>query len=175
MNIGEAAGFALLEKLPEGASGLGLLGYGESSDAYHMSSPHPEGAGAAAAMRAALESAGLEPGDIDYINRHGTGTRANDESEDRAVMQVFGPETPCSATKGWTGHTLGAAGITETLLALGSIEGGFIPGTLNSERVDPALSAGIVLESHPADVTRVLSNSFGFGGSNCSLVLGKVS
>lgn len=175
MNIGEAAGFALLEKLPEGASGLGLLGYGESSDAYHMSSPHPEGAGAAAAMRAALESAGLEPGDIDYINLHGTGTRANDESEDRAVMQVFGPETPCSATKGWTGHALGAAGITETLLALGSIERGFIPGTLNSERVDPELSAGIVLEGRPADVTRVLSNSFGFGGSNCSLVLGKVS
>jgi 3-oxoacyl-[acyl-carrier-protein] synthase-1 len=175
MNIGEGAGFALLEKMPEGASGVALLGYGESSDAYHMSSPHPEGAGAVAAMGAALEHAGLVADAIDYVNLHGTGTRANDESEDRAVMQVFGAGTPCSATKGWTGHTLGAAGITETLLSLGSIERGFIPGTLNSESIDPALSAGVVLETRPATVRHVLSNSFGFGGSNCSLILGAVS
>lgn len=175
MNIGEAAGFALLEKMPEGASGIALLGYGESSDAYHMSSPHPEGAGAVAAMGAALDRAGLAADAIDYINLHGTGTRANDESEDRAVMAVFGAGTPCSATKGWTGHTLGAAGITETLFSVGSIERGFIPGTLNSDSVDPALSAGVVLATRKATVRRVLSNSFGFGGSNCSLVLGVVS
>jgi 3-oxoacyl-[acyl-carrier-protein] synthase-1 len=175
MNIGEGAGFALLEPMGGAAGGVALLGYGESSDAYHMSSPHPEGAGAAAAMKSALESAGLKPDDIDYINLHGTGTRANDESEDRAVMQVFGSGTPCSATKGWTGHTLGAAGITEALLALGSIERGFVPGTLNSTRLDPALSAGVMLENRSAPVRRVLSNSFGFGGSNCSLVLGAVS
>lgn len=175
MNIGEGAGFALLEKMDDGVAGVALLGYGESSDAYHMSSPHPEGAGAAAAMRSALQTAGLAAHHIDYINLHGTGTRANDESEDRAVMQVFGAGTPCSATKGWTGHTLGAAGITEALFALGSIERGFIPGTLNSEHLDPALSAGLVLRNRSAPVKRVLSNSFGFGGSNCSLVLGAVS
>jgi 3-oxoacyl-[acyl-carrier-protein] synthase-1 len=175
MNIGEGAGFALLEKMDDGASGVALLGYGESSDAYHMSSPHPEGAGAATAMKTALERAGLTADAIDYINLHGTGTRANDESEDRAVMQVFGSGTTCSATKGFTGHTLGAAGITETLFALGSIERGFIPGTLNSQRLDPELSAAVLLENRAVPVTRVLSNSFGFGGSNCSLVLGAVS
>ncbi len=175
MNIGEGAGFALLEKKDGGVAGVVLLGYGESSDAYHMSSPHPEGAGAAAAMKSALAMAGVTPDAIDYINLHGTGTRANDVSEDRAVMKVFGGGTPCSATKGWTGHTLGAAGITEILFALGSIERGFIPGTLNSERLDPALSAGVLLRSRTAPVKCVLSNSFGFGGSNCSLVLGAVS
>jgi 3-oxoacyl-[acyl-carrier-protein] synthase-1 len=175
MNIGEAAGFALLEKKQDGEAGVALLGYGESSDAYHMSSPHPEGAGAAAAMRMALESARTPADAIDYINLHGTGTRANDESEDRAVMQVFGDGTPCSSTKGWTGHTLGAAGITETLFALGCIERGFMPGTLNSERLDAALSAGVLLSNRAARVERVLSNSFGFGGSNCSLVLGAVT
>ena len=172
MNIGEGAGFALLERSNGVAAGVALLGYGESSDAYHMSTPHPDGAGAAAAMRAALDSAGLEAHAIDYVNLHGTGTLANDKSEDRAVMEVFGAATPCSATKGWTGHALGAAGITETLFSVGSIERGFIPGTLNSERVDPALSANITLESRPARVRRVISNSFGFGGSNCSLILG---
>jgi 3-oxoacyl-[acyl-carrier-protein] synthase-1 len=126
-------------------------------------------------MKAALERAAMSAEDIDYINLHGTGTRANDESEDRAVMQVFGSGTPCSATKGWTGHTLGAAGVTEALLALGSIERGFIPGTLNRKRLDPALSAGVLLENRRAPVKNVLSNSFGFGGSNCSLVFGTVS
>jgi 3-oxoacyl-[acyl-carrier-protein] synthase-1 len=175
MNIGEGAGFALLEKMDGGAAGVALLGYGESSDAYHISSPHPEGAGAAAAMKAALARAGVKADVIDYINVHGTGTRANDESEDRAIVQVFGAGMPCSATKGWTGHTLGAAGITEALFAVGSIERGFIPGTLNSVRLDPALSAGVLLENRSGPVMRVLSNAFGFGGSNCSLVLGAVS
>ena len=175
MNIGEGAGFALLEKKDGGVAGVALLGYGESSDAYHMSSPHPEGAGAATAMKSALAMAGVTADAIDYINLHGTGTRANDASEDRAIMKVFGGGTPCSATKGWTGHTLGAAGITEILFALGSIERGFIPGTLNSERLDPALSAGVLLRNRVAPVSCVLSNSFGFGGSNCSLVLGAVS
>jgi 3-oxoacyl-[acyl-carrier-protein] synthase-1 len=175
LNIGEGAGFALLEKMDDGAAGVALLGYGESSDAYHMSSPHPEGAGAAAAMKSALDMASVTADAIDYINLHGTGTQANDECEDRAIMQVFGADTPCSATKGWTGHILGAAGITETLFALGSIERGFIPGTLNSERLDPNLSAAVLLRKRTAPVRCVLSNSFGFGGSNCSLVLGAVS
>jgi len=126
-------------------------------------------------MAKALERARVTPDAIDYINLHGTGTRANDESEDRAIMRVFGETTPCSSTKGWTGHTLGAAGMIEALLSIGSIERGFIPGTLNSERLDPELSAGVLLENRVARVERVLSNSFGFGGSNCSLVLGAVT
>ena len=136
---------------------------------------NPEGSGAASAMRTALALAGIGAGDIDYINLHGTGTPANDASEDRAVMQVFGSATPCSSTKGWTGHTLGAAGITEALLALGIIERGFLPGTLNIERPDPELFAGLLLENRSARVERILSNSFGFGGSNCSLVLGRIA
>ncbi len=175
MNIGEGAGFAVLEKMDGATAGVALLGYGESSDAYHMASPHPEGAGAAAAMESALAMAGVTADAIDYINLHGTATPANDASEDQAVMKVFGGGTPCTGTKGWTGHTLGAAGVTEILFALGSIERDFMPGTLNSEHVDPALSAGVLLQNRAAPVSRVLSNSFGFGGSNCSLVLGAVS
>ena len=175
MNIGEGAGFAVLEKMDGATAGVALLGYGESSDAYHMASPHPEGAGAAAAMESALAMAGITADSIDFINLHGTATPANDASEDQAVMKVFGGGTPCTGTKGWTGHTLGAAGVTEILFALGSIERDFIPGTLNSEQLDPALSAGVLLQNRAAPVSRVLSNSFGFGGSNCSLVLGAVS
>ena len=175
MNIGEGAGFAVLEKMDGATAGVALLGYGESSDAYHMASPHPEGAGAAAAMESALAMAGITADSIDFINLHGTATPANDASEDQAVMKVFGGGTPCTGTKGWTGHTLGAAGVTEILFALGSIERDFIPGTLNSEQLDPALSAGVLLQNRAAPVSRVLSNSFGFGGSNCSLVLGAAS
>lgn len=173
MSIGESAGFALLERPAAGERGTpALLGYGESSDAFHMSSPHPEGAGAAAAMRRALRSAGIGARDLDYVNLHGTGTPANDETEDRAVVAVLGDATPCSSTKGWTGHTLGAAGIVEALFAVLSVTEGFIPGTLNTREPDARLSARIVLDGHDAEVRRALSNSFGFGGSNCSLVLG---
>jgi 3-oxoacyl-[acyl-carrier-protein] synthase-1 len=106
ISIGEAGGFALLD--PSADSALALLGYGETSDAYHMSSPDPAGRGAIESMRAALERAGIAPGEVDYINLHGTGTVANDITESRAVCEVFGTTTPCSSTKGWTGHTLGA-------------------------------------------------------------------
>ena len=175
MNIGESAGFALLERPRVGERGVpALLGYGESSDAFHMSSPHPEGAGATAAMRRALGSAGIGAADLDYVNLHGTATPANDEAEDRAVIEVLGDATPCSSTKGWTGHTLGAAGIIEALFTVLSITEGFVPGTLNTRDVDPGLSARIVLEGYDAEVRCALSNSFGFGGSNCSLVLGKI-
>ncbi|MCF6209261.1 MAG: beta-ketoacyl-[acyl-carrier-protein] synthase family protein [Gammaproteobacteria bacterium] len=171
ISIGEAGGFALLQ--PEkGQTGHALLGYGESSDAYHMSSPHPQGAGARAAMAAALARAGLEPRDIDYINLHGTGTPANDMAESRAVVSLFGGQTPCSSTKGWTGHTLGAAGIVEVALGLLCIEHGFMPCTLNSEILDPTVDADVLLEHRYQRLRTVLTNSFGFGGSNCSLVLG---
>jgi 3-oxoacyl-[acyl-carrier-protein] synthase-1 len=172
LSIGEAAGFALLERAGPPASGLALLGYGESSDAYHMSSPHPEGAGAAMAMRAALDRAGVRPREVDYINLHGTGTPANDRAEDAAVHAVFGDAVPCSSTKGWTGHTLGAAGIVEAVVALLCLEHGLLPGSLNLRRVDPALRSRIALEAEARPLRRVLSNSFGFGGSNCSLLFG---
>jgi len=174
ISIGEAAGYALLERPESGSRGnaLALLGCGESSDAYHMSSPHPEGAGALLAMQRALTSAGLDPGDIDYINLHGTASKANDAVEDRAVSHLFGNDTPCGSTKGWTGHTLGAAGITEAVIACLCIERGLIPGSINTSEVDPAFMSRVVLENKEQMVARVLSNSFGFGGNNCSLVFG---
>lgn len=168
MSIGEAAGFALLEKTRAG--GIALVGYGESSDAHHMSAPHPEGEGAAAAMRQALGRAGLEPAAIDYVNAHGTATPANDRAEDRALARLFGNAVPVSSTKGWTGHALGAAGIIEAIVCFLALEDGFIPATLNTSAVEPGLQSQIVLENRRASLRRALTNSFGFGGSNCSLV-----
>jgi 3-oxoacyl-[acyl-carrier-protein] synthase-1 len=173
ISIGEAGGFALLEASAE--SPLALLGYGESSDAYHMSSPEPSGRGAAESMRAALARANVAAGDVDYINLHGTGTIANDNAECRAVCEVFGLSTPCSSTKGWTGHTLGAAGIVEAAVSLMAIEHGFMPRSLNTRSKDPAIEAHILLENRISRVERVLTNSFGFGGSNCSLLFGRLS
>ena len=172
ISIGEGAGFALLEKTPASAGTMLLLGVGESCDAYHMSTPHPEGMGAKLAMRQALDAAGLAPADIDYINLHGTGTKANDVSEDKAVCELFGAATPVSSTKGSTGHLLGAAGITEAIIGMLAIEQGLLPGGLHTQNLDPALHSNYLLENREARVQRVLSNSFGFGGSNCSLILG---
>ena len=170
ISIGEGAGFALLDPAAEGA--VALLSYGESCDAYHMSSPHPDGAGAASAMSEALARARLSPGAIDYINLHGTASRANDQSEDLAVTTVFGPGAPAGSTKGWTGHTLGAAGVTEALLTVMALEDGIVPGTLNCHVVDPQLQCRIDAKSRPAALRYGMSNSFGFGGNNCSLVFG---
>jgi 3-oxoacyl-[acyl-carrier-protein] synthase I len=175
ISIGEGAGFALLEKtaMPDSAESILFLGIGESSDAYHMSSPHPEGQGARLAMQRALDSAGLQPADIDYINLHGTATKANDASEGKAISTLFGDELPCSSTKGWTGHLLGAAGITEAIISMLAIEHGFIPGSLGTQQIDPALTCNYLIENRETQVDCVLSNSFGFGGSNCSLILGR--
>jgi 3-oxoacyl-[acyl-carrier-protein] synthase-1 len=175
LSIGEAASFALLERDAAGAAPQGwLLGIGESNDGHHMSTPHPEGAGAIAAMRAALANAGLAPGDIGYINLHGTATPSNDAAEDRAVAAVFGTEVPCSSTKGATGHTLGAAGGVEAAISLLALRHGFLPGGLNLRTPDPALRIDYLRENRDApDLRAVLSNSFGFGGTNASLVLGK--
>ena len=174
ISLGEGAGFALLEKPPGRDGGYALLGVGESSDAYHMSTPHPQGLGAQLAMRRALASAGLKAPDIDYVNLHGTGTRTNDTSEDQAVFDIFGGATPCSSTKGSTGHLLGAAGITEALISLLAIEHGSMPGGRPTRTIDPRLHSAYLLDNADAPLSRVLSNSFGFGGSNCSLVLGRL-
>jgi len=175
ISIGEGAGFALLEWAEPGGDGTALLGYGESSDAWHMASPHPEGSGSILAMKRALDRAGLSADEIDYVNLHGTATHSNDASEDKGVVSVFGTATTCSSTKGWTGHTLGAAGIIEAIFSCLVIEHGFVPGCLNTSEPDPALSAGVLLESREQAVDRVMSNSFGFGGSNCSLIFGRMS
>src|ERR1700692_4833461 len=175
ISIGEAAAFALLERPTDGMDGddILLLGVGESSDAYHMSAPHPEGHGARRAMQAALRAAGLDPGAIDYINLQGTATPSNDRSESHAVTSVFGATTPSSSTKGATGHTLGAAGALEAVICAITLRSGFMPGGVNTTRIDPTLTAHYLRENRPSPASRVLSNSFGFGGTNCSLIFGR--
>jgi 3-oxoacyl-[acyl-carrier-protein] synthase-1 len=169
ISLGEAAGFALLEK---SGAGPKLLGYGESSDAHHMSSPHPEGLGARHAIQDALNRAGLAPRDIDYINLHGTASQKNDEVEARIVAELFPENTRASSTKGWTGHALGAAGILEAAISLLALEHGFMPGTLNTRALDVACGPQIQLHNGDGVVRHVMSNSFGFGGSNCVLLFG---
>jgi 3-oxoacyl-[acyl-carrier-protein] synthase I len=174
LSIGEAAAFALVERESHAPQGW-LLGVGESNDGHHMSTPHPEGAGAIAAMRGALADAGVQPDAIDYINLHGTATPSNDAAEDRAVGEVFGRGTPCSSTKGATGHTLGAAGGVEAVIALLALHHGLMPAGLNLQQRDEALHSGYLVENREAPLRHVLSNSFGFGGSNASLVFGGAS
>jgi len=175
ISIGEAAAFALLERVPENldSDSVLLLGIGESSDAYHISAPHPEGLGARRAMQAALAAAVLDPADIDYINLHGTGTPSNDRAESQAVTSVFGPTTPCSSTKGATGHTLGAAGALEAVISALALKHGVMPGGVHTTTIDPTLTALYIKDNRRASVARVLSNSFGFGGTNCSLIFGR--
>ena len=174
LSIGEAAAFALVERDAD-APQAWLLGAGESSDGHHMSSPHPEGAGAAAAMRAALAQAGLQPADIDHLNLHGTGTPGNDAAEDKAVVAVFGTTLPCSSTKGYTGHTLGAAGGVEAAVAMLALQHGFMPAGLNVHTPDPQLHALYLRQPRQQRLRAVASNSFGFGGSNASLIFGAAS
>jgi 3-oxoacyl-[acyl-carrier-protein] synthase-1 len=175
ISIGEAAALILLERAPEQSDpqAVLLLGVGESSDAYHMSSPHPDGLGAKIAMEKALAMAGLEPSQIDYINLHGTATVTNDAAEGKAVAALFGTSTACSSTKGATGHTLGAAGGLEAILCALALQNDLLPGSVNTTRVDPEISLDYLLENRNRRVDHVLSNSFGFGGTNCSLVLGR--
>lgn len=168
ISIGEAAGFALLDKTP---AAVNLVGGGESSDAWHMSTPHPEGNGARQAMVQAITAAGLEPAEIGYVNAHGTGTSANDASEAAALRDVFGPRAvPVSSTKGITGHTLGAAGIVEAIVAMLALEHQALPGSATLVSQDPALALDIVIQPRTDRIRFAMSNSFGFGGSNCSLV-----
>ncbi|HKP65615.1 MAG TPA: beta-ketoacyl-ACP synthase [Casimicrobiaceae bacterium] len=173
ISIGEAAAFFLLERSP-GDESIALLGIGESSDAHHMSAPHPEGAGARRAMAAALASARLAPQAIDYVNLHGTGTPNNDAAEDIAVYGLFGDAVPVNSTKGMTGHALGAAGAVEAILSVIAIDEGRFPGSPGTRTVDPALHVRYEVEGCARDIACVLSNSFGFGGSNCSAIFGRV-
>ncbi|MEX2497163.1 MAG: beta-ketoacyl-[acyl-carrier-protein] synthase family protein [Woeseia sp.] len=173
INIGEAAGYALLtreELAPEAE--FTLLGYGESSDAWHMSSPHPQGRGAILAMKRALQCAQLAPETIDYINLHGTASSANDLVETLALAETFVDRTRASSTKGWTGHALGAAGILEAVITLNAMRHGLMPGTLNCEHPDPELRFPILQENVSESIRYAMTNSFGFGGNNAALVFG---
>jgi 3-oxoacyl-[acyl-carrier-protein] synthase-1 len=175
ISIGEAAAFALLER-PDGrtdADSVLLLGTGESSDAFHMSSPPPDGRGAREAMRRALAAAALSPADIGYINFHGTGTASNDEAEARAVASLLGPHVPGSSTKGATGHALGAAGALEAVICALALRDALMPGGVNTTVVDSALPVRYLRENVSTQLRCVMSNSFGFGGSNCSLILAR--
>ena len=180
ISIGEAAAFALLERAPDAVQALDaldenailLLGIGESSDAHHMSTPHPEGLGARAAMAQALTASGLNAKDIDYINLHGTGTLSNDAAEGHAIHALF-DGTPCSSTKGATGHTLGAAGALEAVITALALRHQILPAGINTTQPDPALALNYVTNSRAADMRTALSNAFGFGGTNCSLIFGR--
>ena len=169
ISVGEAGGFALLER---DGPGPWLLGYGESSDAHHMSSPHPEGLGARLALGDALARSGLTAADIGYINLHGTASARNDEVEARLIAELFPATTRASSTKGWTGHALGASGIVEAVISLLAIDGGLAPGTLNTTELDPACGPQIRIDNEALSLRFALSQSFGFGGSNCVLALG---
>jgi len=177
LSIGEAAAFALLEK-PQNTDyssnmdkPVYLRSYGESSDAYHMSTPHPEGLGAIKAMQDALSEAKLTAAQIDYINLHGTATPVNDKVEDIALNHVFSNQTRCSSSKGWTGHTLGAAGAVEAVYSTLCIQNDLLPVSLNTQQLDPEFKANII--ENPLsniEVHTIASNSFGFGGNNCCLI-----
>lgn len=174
ISIAEGAGFVLLTKPDvQGATdAIFLRGVGESSDAHHMSSPHPQGLGARIAMESALLSAGINASQIGYINLHGTATPSNDAAEGKAVHAVFGAATPCSSTKGATGHTLGAAGIVEAIICMMALQHQVLPAGINTKEIDRQFAIDYLLENRTAPIRYALNNSFGFGGSNCSLVLG---
>ena len=180
INIGEGGALLLLERPGPGVEGIGveLLGVGESSDAHHMTAPHPEGLGARIAMERALARAGISSpavDQVDQINVHGTGTTMNDETESRAIRDLFGgvPDSlSVVATKGYTGHMLGAAGATEAIFVAATIERGELPASVGASPVDPSLALSVELVRRRRATRRVLSNSLAFGGSNVSVLLG---
>jgi 3-oxoacyl-[acyl-carrier-protein] synthase-1 len=179
LSLGEAGGYALLERIDDDNAGdLRLCGYGESSDAHHMSTPHPEGLGARLAMAEAIARAGIAPADVGYLNLHGTATPANDTVEALAVRGLFDDGLHASSTKGWVGHTLGAAGIVESVFALLALERGLLPGMLagaaaGAAQRDPACGPQIRFDPAQREIRYAMNNSFGFGGNNASLVFGR--
>jgi 3-oxoacyl-[acyl-carrier-protein] synthase-1 len=170
LNIGEGGAFLLVERE---AAPLALLeGVGESSDSYHVSAPHPEGLGAKLAMERALAQAGVTAATVDHVNAHGTGTKLNDDAESKAIVALCGRDVPVVSTKGYTGHMLGAAGGTEAVFAMMAILDGFIPASLGATPLDPKIEARVATERTAGTFSRVLSNSFAFGGNNVSVLIG---
>lgn len=176
LNLGEGAAYLLLEKESDarsrGATILAFLsGYANTNDAYHPTAPSPDGAGALRTMRQAIDKAGLQAEDIGYINAHGTATINNDTSEGRAIEALFGAHPPAfSSTKPFTGHTLAAAGAIEAALSIYAMNDGFAPANLNWEKPMEEISIRPNTENKTGPIRHLLSNSFGFGGSNVSLV-----
>jgi 3-oxoacyl-[acyl-carrier-protein] synthase II len=176
--VGEGATVLVLEDM-EAARSRGariygeVAGYGLSADAHHETAPHPEGAGAVIAMNAALADAGLDPGDVVYVNAHGTSTQLGDVAEVRALRRVFGEHADrlaVSSTKSMTGHLIGAAGATEAAATVLAMANGVLPPTINQEDPDPACDVDVVPNrARKADVPVAMSNSFGFGGQNTAL------
>jgi len=170
MNIGEGGALFLLERGDDAP--IVLRGYGESSDAYHMSSPEPTGSGASAAIRQALARAGLDASEVDHVNAHGTGTKQNDAAEAQALHAIFGRSVSVASTKGFTGHLLGAAGAVEAVIAMACIEHGFVPASLGASPADPTIELQLSEQMTAQRVRVVASNSFAFGGSNAALIFG---
>jgi 3-oxoacyl-[acyl-carrier-protein] synthase II len=177
--MGEGAAVLVMEELEHararGATIYGeIVGYGMSADGYHITLPRPGGAGAARAMRAALDDAGLDPGELDYINAHGTSTPANDTTETAAIKLALGDaayDIPVSSTKSMTGHLLGGAGAIESVVCLLAIRDGVLPPTINYEHPDPTCDLDYVPnEARTQQIRTAMTNSFGFGGHNVSLV-----
>jgi len=180
--ISEGAGVVVLERMDVALARKAriygeVIGYGMSADAYHMTASHPTGDGAARAMQAALNDAGLAPSEIDCINAHGTSTPLNDKSETLAIKRVFGDfayRVPTSSTKSMTGHLLGAAGGIEVIICLLAMRDGIIPPTINYEFPDPECDLDYVPNrARRAEIKTAMSNSFGFGGHNATLILKK--
>ncbi|SPA55902.1 beta-ketoacyl-[acyl-carrier-protein] synthase family protein [Cupriavidus taiwanensis] len=174
ISIGEGAVFGLLERVTGTVADDAILlaGIGESSDAHHMSTPHPQGLGARMAMAQALAGAGLAPEQVGYVNLHGTATRSNDAAEALAMAAVL-PGTPCSSTKGATGHALGAAGALEAVICALALRHGLVPAGINTTHPDPALDVNYQLANQDTPLRYAMSNAFGFGGSNCSLLFAR--
>lgn len=172
INLGEASGYAILQRAGENenATNIRLTGYGESSDAHHMSHPHPDGLGARMSMTQALNRGNVEASMVDYINLHGTSSRANDLIEGTLVSDLFPKTTICSSTKAWMGHTLGAAGITEAIITMDTLVTNLIPGSMNLENLDDELDFNIQAYNQSKTCTHAMTNSFGFGGNNCTLL-----
>jgi len=174
INIGEGGGFLLLERSTREANGRAravLEAVGESSDAYHISAPHPEGLGAELAMKRALDQAGCKPSDVDHVNAHGTGTPLNDVAESKAIERVFGVDIPVTSTKGYTGHALGGAGAIEAVFSILTMEEGFIPASLGCQPLDPRVAINVKPVRVAGKFNRVLSSSFAFGGNNVCVLL----
>lgn len=178
--LGEGAAVLALEEMESArARGVAILaevtGYGISTDNHHLTQPNPSGIGPRQAMERALADARRAPGDVDYINAHGTATAFNDATEGTAIAQIFGDRVPVSSTKSMTGHALGAAGAIEAVFSVLALRGQFLPPNINYTEPDPAWALNIVAnEAREARVRCVVSNSFGFGGTNASIVLESV-
>ncbi|MGV3323781.1 beta-ketoacyl-ACP synthase II [Streptococcus hyovaginalis] len=173
--MGEGSGILVVESLEHaqkrGATILAeIVGYGNTCDAYHQTSPSPDGSGAAKAMKLAIVEAGIEPSDIDYVNAHGTSTQANEKGESQAIVAVLGKDVPVSSTKSFTGHLLGAAGAVEAIATIESMRHGFIHMTAGTQELSEDIEANVVMgRGLEADVRYAISNTFGFGGHNAVL------